>query len=176
MNQLNSKPPMFTRKAFFALMYWMVEDTLSGLSAVLMALTMTVAAAVPSMFMAVPTMVWSALKLIAATARSRENAVPASTLASTTSTIMRNELVSALRYFIISAPPRAPMTMMPSRPMLITPLCSAKQPPKATRISTDAKIRVYWISNSITCRPLPARPSWPVFCHAPCPQSGPYSS
>jgi hypothetical protein len=35
---------------------------------------------------------------------------------------------------------------------------------------------VYWISNSITCRPLPARPSWPVFCHAPCPQSGPYSS
>ena len=57
MNQLNSKLPMFTRNAFFALIYCMVEETLSGLSAVFIALTMTVAAAVPSMFMAVPTMV-----------------------------------------------------------------------------------------------------------------------
>ena len=56
MNQLNSKPPMFTRKAFFALAYWMVEETSSGLAAVLIALTMTVAAATPSMFSAVPTM------------------------------------------------------------------------------------------------------------------------
>ena len=44
----------------------------SGLAAVLMALTITVAAAVPSRFMAVPTSVWSALKLTAATASSRE--------------------------------------------------------------------------------------------------------
>ena len=57
MNQLNSKPPMFTRNAFLALMYWMVEDTLSTLSAVFMALTNTVAPAVPSRFMAVPTSV-----------------------------------------------------------------------------------------------------------------------
>ena len=50
----------------------MVEDTLSTLSAVFMALTNTVAAAVPSRFMAVPTSVWSALKLMAATPSSRE--------------------------------------------------------------------------------------------------------
>ena len=68
MNQLNSKEPMFTRNAFLAPAYWMVEDTSSGLAAVLMALTMTVAPAVPSMFRAVPTMVWSALKLMQATA------------------------------------------------------------------------------------------------------------
>ena len=62
MNQLNSKEPMFTRKAFLALTYCMVEDTSSGLAAVFIAFTITVAAAVPSMFMAVPTMVWSALQ------------------------------------------------------------------------------------------------------------------
>ena len=72
MNQLNWKEPMLTMKAFFWLTYWMVEDTSSGLAAVLMALTMTVAAAVPSMFRAVPTMVWSALKLMAATASREE--------------------------------------------------------------------------------------------------------
>ena len=41
-----------------------------------MALTKTVAAATPSRFMAVPTRVWSALKLTAATARSREKRTP----------------------------------------------------------------------------------------------------
>ena len=50
----------------------MMEDTLSESAAVFMALTNTVAAAVPSRFMAVPTRVWSALKLMAATASSRE--------------------------------------------------------------------------------------------------------
>ena len=50
----------------------MMEDTSSGLAAVLMALTMTVAPAVPSMFRAVPTMVWSALQLMAETASSAE--------------------------------------------------------------------------------------------------------
>ena len=33
--------------------------------------------------------------------------------------------------------------MMPSRPMLMTPECSEKQPPRATSIRTEAKIRVY---------------------------------
>ena len=46
MNQLNSNEPMFTRKAFFGSTYWMVEETSLGLAAVLMALTMTVAAQV----------------------------------------------------------------------------------------------------------------------------------
>ena len=72
MNQLNSKEPMFTKKAFFAPAYWMVEDTSSGLAAVLMAFTITVAPAMPSIFSAVPTMVWSALKLMQATARRLE--------------------------------------------------------------------------------------------------------
>ena len=72
MHQLNSKLPMFTRKAFRPSRYWMVEDTLSGSAAVFMAFTNTVAAAVPSRFMAVPTRVWSALKFTAATASSRE--------------------------------------------------------------------------------------------------------
>ena len=72
MNQLNSKPPMLTRKAFFCSIYWMVAETLPESAAVFMALTNTVAAAVASRFMAVPTRVWSALKLMAATASSRE--------------------------------------------------------------------------------------------------------
>ena len=72
MNQLNSNEPMFTRNAFFGSTYWMVEETSLGLAAVLMALTMTVAAAVPRMFMAVPTMVWSALQVMAETASSTE--------------------------------------------------------------------------------------------------------
>ena len=72
MNQLNSKPPQRAIKAFFCSTYWMAEDTSSGLAAVLMALTITVAPAVPSRFRAVPTMVWSALKLMQATASSAE--------------------------------------------------------------------------------------------------------
>ena len=54
--------------AVFGVAYWMAEETSSGLAAVLMALTMTVAPAVPSRFSAVPTSVWSALKLMQATA------------------------------------------------------------------------------------------------------------
>ena len=50
----------------------MAEETFDTSSAMLMALTMTVAAAVPRMFMAVPTMVWSALQLMAETASSTE--------------------------------------------------------------------------------------------------------
>ena len=45
--------------------------------------------------------------------------------------------------FIARAPPRAPMTMMPSRPMFTMPERSAKQPPRATSSRTEAKIRVY---------------------------------
>ena len=69
--------------------------------------------------------------------------MPSRMAASTTSTIITMALVPSGRNFIISAPPSAPMTMMPSRPMLITPECSEKQPPKATRISTEAKSSVY---------------------------------
>ena len=67
MNQLNSKPAIFTRNFFLASTYWISEETLLGSAAVLMAFTSTVAAATPSMFSAVPTMVWSALKLMQAT-------------------------------------------------------------------------------------------------------------
>ena len=72
MNQLNSNEPMGARSAFFALPYCTMDETSSGLAAVLMALTMTVAAAVPSRFIAVPTSVWSALKLMLATASRQE--------------------------------------------------------------------------------------------------------
>ena len=116
---------------------------MSTLSAVLMAFTITVAAAVPSRFMAVPTRVWSALKLIAATASSSEYTMPNKSAIRMVSRIIRNAEVSGGRYFIVSAPPRAPKTMMPSRPMLITPECSEKQPPRATNSSTDAKMSMY---------------------------------
>ena len=164
MNQLNSNLPMFMRNAFFAWPYMTVEDTLSVLSAMLMARTRTTAAAGPSRFRAVPTRVWSALNRMAATPSSRENSIPMATAARMTSRIMTRAGVPAGRNFIISAPPRAPMTMMPSRPMLMTPLCSEKHPPSATSTRTDAKIRVYWISSSITLCLLssPSRPSYPA--------------
>ena len=57
MNQLPSKAPIWNENAFLGSMYWMVADTSSGLMAVLSALTMTVAAATLSIFIAVPTMV-----------------------------------------------------------------------------------------------------------------------
>ena len=72
MNQLNWKPPMLTTRAFFACTYCTVEETLSGFSAMLMDLTITVASAAASMFIAVPTSVWSALKLIPAMPRREE--------------------------------------------------------------------------------------------------------
>ena len=53
-----------------------------------MALTMTVAPAVPSRFSAVPTSVWSALKLMQATASRLEYTVPASAAASSTTISM----------------------------------------------------------------------------------------
>ena len=60
-----------------------------------------------------------------------------------TSRTMTKAEVLAGRYFMTSAPPRAPMTMMPSSPRLITPECSEKHPPSATSIRTDANNRVY---------------------------------
>ena len=143
MNQLNSNEPMLTRNACFAPPYWMMEETSSGLEAVLIALTITVAAAVPSIFSAVPTMVWSALKLMQATASSAEYSIPITTAARITTRIIRNAGESAGIYRMASAPPSAPMIMMPSRPRLITPECSEMQPPSATRIRTEAKISVY---------------------------------
>ena len=119
-----------------------------------MALTTTTAAAVPSRFSAVPTSVWSALKLIAATARSREYIIPHAILASITSKIIRIAGVSGERNLSIRAPPRAPITMIPSSPMLMTPLCSEKHPPRATRIKTEANINVYWIKSNIMLRLL----------------------
>ena len=53
-------------------MYWMELETLSGLIDVFIALTNTVAAAVASRFIAVPTSVWSALKLMQATPSRQE--------------------------------------------------------------------------------------------------------
>ena len=70
------------------------------------------------------------------------------------------------RLLMTRAPPRAPMTMMPSRPRLMTPECSEIQPPRATSVSTEEKIRVYWMSSSITDRLL-SRQQGPV-SWAPC--------
>ena len=47
------------------------------------------------------------------------------------------------RLLMTRAPPRAPMTMMPSRPRLMTPECSEMQPPRATNVRTEEKMRVY---------------------------------
>ena len=121
----------------------MIEETSSGLAAVFIALTMTVEAAMPSMLSAVPTIVWSALKLTHATARRLEYTRPNAAAASRISRIRPNAGVEAGRNRMTSAPPSAPMIMMPSRPRLITPECSEKHPPSATRIRTEAKIRVY---------------------------------
>ena len=49
----------------------------------------------------------------------------------------------AARLLMTSAPPRAPMTMMPSRPRLMTPECSEMQPPRATNVNTEEKMSVY---------------------------------
>ena len=78
MNQLNSNEPMDTSSALFAPPYCTMDETSSGLAAVLMALTITVAPAVPSRFSAVPTRVWSALKLMLATASRQEYTMPTS--------------------------------------------------------------------------------------------------
>ena len=134
----------------------MSEDTsLPPEAAVFMAFTATVAAAVASIFIAVPVMVWSALKLMAATASNSEKTRPNRALTMTVVMTMTGAPTETGMNFSTRAPPRAPMTMMPSRPMLITPLRSAKQPPKATSIRTDAKIKVYWMSSVICPRPLP---------------------
>ena len=86
---MNSKEPMLTVKAFLALTYCTMEDTSSGLLAVLMALTMTVAPAVPSRFRAVPTRVWSALKLMQATASRQEYSIPTKAETKITARMMR---------------------------------------------------------------------------------------
>ena len=143
MNQLNSKLPIFITNAFLECPYATVEDTLSTLSAVLIALTNTTAAAGPNKFNAVPTSVWSALNLIAATPSNIEKIIPIRTLASTTSKITSGAAIPAGIYFIISAPPKAPITIIPSNPILITPLCSEKHPPSATSTRTEANINVY---------------------------------
>ncbi|SCI63905.1 Uncharacterised protein [uncultured Blautia sp.] len=81
--------------------------------------------------------------------------MPSRILASTVNSTTTKAEVPAGRNFIISAPPRAPMTMMPSRPMLMTPECSEKQPPSATSSRTEAKISVYCSSSNITPSLLP---------------------
>ena len=63
---------MLMISAFLACTYWTVEETLSGFSAMLMDFTMTVARAAASMFIAVPTRVWSALKLMPAMPKREE--------------------------------------------------------------------------------------------------------
>ena len=80
---------------------------------------------------------------MAATASSRENKIPKSMAISVEDSTTTTAAVPAGRYFIISAPPSAPNTMMPSRPILITPECSEKQPPSATSSSTEANISMY---------------------------------
>ena len=69
--------------------------------------------------------------------------MPHTTLAKITNRIMTTAAVPAGRYFIVSAPPKAPTTIIPSKPILMTPLCSEKQPPSATSVKTEAKINVY---------------------------------
>ena len=60
----------------------------------------------------------------------------------TSTTTTQAEVVSG-RNLIVKAPPKAPITMVPSRPRLITPLRSANIPPNATRAKTEANTKVY---------------------------------
>ena len=69
--------------------------------------------------------------------------MPMNMAARTQTTKTSHPAVPAGRYFIISAPPSAPKTMMPSRPMLMTPECSEKQPPRATSIRTEVNTSMY---------------------------------
>ena len=78
-----------------------------------------------------------------------ENAMPAATAARTVTTTISTGVVSAGRNRMARAPPSAPTIIMPSKPMLMIPECSEKQPPNATKSSTEAKIRVYCTSKLI---------------------------
>ena len=133
-----------------------VGETLEKLKEI--SVDVTVAAAVASRFMAVPTRVWSALKLTAATARSREKITPRAIEDRLTRSTMTSAGVSAGRNFMVSAPPSAPSTMMPSRPMLMMPECSEKHPPNATNRRTEAKMRVYCSKRIILPDLLSQRP------------------
>ena len=72
-NQLRSKYlPIRIINASLGFIYSTTDETLLEFFAVFIALIITVAAAVASIFIAVPTIVWSALKFIDATASRSE--------------------------------------------------------------------------------------------------------
>ena len=72
-NQLRSKYlPIRIINASLGFIYSITDETLLEFFAVFIALIITVAAAVASIFIAVPTIVWSALKFIDATASRSE--------------------------------------------------------------------------------------------------------
>ena len=73
--------------------------------------------------------------------------MPKSTLTRSTVRIITKAGVFGLIMFMARAPPSAPITIMPSSPMLIIPECSLKQPPSATSRRTAAKIKVYCIKS-----------------------------
>ena len=105
---------------------------------VLNALISTVAVAVASIFSAVPARVWSALKLMHATARRSDETIPTSAATTRVRITISPGGVVAGNKTIVIAPPIAPKTMIPSRPILITPERSENMPPRATKVKTAA--------------------------------------
>ena len=98
----------------------------------------TVAVAVASIFSAVPARVWSALKLMHATARRSDETIPTSAATIRVRITISPGGVVAGNKTIVIAPPIAPKTMIPSRPILITPERSENMPPRATKVKTAA--------------------------------------
>lgn len=96
-------------------------------------------------FNAVPPMVWSAFRLMAAKASNREKSIPATPAMSAASatpswevnTLSPQPAASNARRKRVEA--KAPMIMMPSSARLITPDRSEYMPPRATSIKGIAK-------------------------------------
>src|SRR5699024_3975444 len=108
------------------------------------------AIAVANIFRAVPPMVWSAFRLMEAKASNSENTMPesaATKMEMVTITSGGNVLGSMAT---ARTPPRPPITIMPSRAILMMPECSLNMPPSATSMSTMPYKRVYLISSSIS--------------------------
>ena len=101
-------------------------------------LTITIEAAVASILSAVPASVWSALKLMHATASNSDDIIPVAAATNIVSITIRAGAVPSGSKTIVNVPPIAPKTIIPSRPMLITPERSENIPPSATRMRTAA--------------------------------------
>ena len=101
-------------------------------------------------FNAVPLIVWSAFILIEANAWSRENNPPATATIKIASNNNFCPLILSWKILMKKIPTKAPMTIIPSIAMLMTPLRSEYIAPIATIRSGIAKYIVCWITKYTT--------------------------